>query len=328
MPDMRRRAFITLLGGAAAGWPLAARAQQQPMPVIGFLHVGSAGALSHLVAGFRQGLRETGYVEGTNVMVEFRWGQYDRLPALAADLVRREVAVIVTGGGDAPAAATKAATSSIPIVFNVGRDPAKAGLVARLNRPGGNATGVNIFSAELETKRLGLLNEVAPGGSVIAALVNPNFPPSADNAGELQAAAPRIGRQIALLTASNKSEIDAVFAMLPGKGIGAMIVGGDPFFNSERELLVALAARYAIPTIYEQREFATAGGLMSYGTNLTDSYREMGIYTGRILHGAKPADLPVLQLSRFELVVNLKTAKALGLTFPPGLFAIADEVIE
>jgi putative ABC transport system substrate-binding protein len=175
---------------------------------------------------------------------------------------------------------------------------------------------------------LGLLNEVAPAGSVIAALVNPNFPPSADNAGELQAAAPRIGRQIALLTASNKSEIDAAFAMLPGKGIGAMIVGGDPFFNSERELLVALAARYAIPTIYEQREFATAGGLMSYGTNITDSYREMGIYTGRILHGAKPADLPVLQLSRFELVVNLKTAKALGLTFPPGLFAIADEVIE
>jgi putative tryptophan/tyrosine transport system substrate-binding protein len=324
------RDFITLLMGAAAAWPLAARAQQHPIPVIGFLHVGSAGALSHLVAGFRQGLKETGYVEGTNVMVEFRWaeGQYDRLPALVADLVRREVAVIVTGGGDAPAGATKAATSSIPIVFNVGRDPAKAGLVARLNRPGGNATGVNIFSAELETKRLGLLNEVAPGGSVIAALINPNFPPSADNAGELQVAAPRIGRQIALLTASNRSEIDAAFAMLSGKGIGAMIVGGDPFFNSERELLVALAARYAIPTIYEQREFATAGGLMSYGTNITDSYREMGIYTGRILHGAKPADLPVLQLSRFELVLNLKTAKALGLTFPPGLFAIADEVIE
>jgi putative tryptophan/tyrosine transport system substrate-binding protein len=326
---MRRRDFIALLGGAATAGPLAVRAQQPAMPVIGFLHVGSAGALSHLVVAFRQGLKETGYVEGTNVMVEFRWaeGQYDRLPALAADLVRREVAVVVTGGGDAPAAATKAATSSIPIVFNVGRDPAKAGLVARLNRPGGNATGVNIFSAELETKRLGLLNEVAPGG-VIAAPVNPNFPPSADNAGELQAAAPRLGRQLALLTASNRSEIEAAFAMLPGKGLGAMIVGGDPFFNSERELLVALAARHAIPTIYEQREFATAGGLMSYGTNITDSYREMGIYTGRILHGAKPADLPVLQLSRFELVINLKTAKALGLTFPPGLFAIADEVIE
>jgi putative ABC transport system substrate-binding protein len=269
-------------------------------------------------------------VDGRNVAVEFRWadGQYDRLSALAGDLLRRQIAVIVTGGGDAPAAAAKALTSSIPIVFNVGSDPSKTGLVARLNRPGGNATGVNIFTAELATKRLGLLNEVAPGTSVIAVLVNPNFPPSSDNAREMQVAAPRIGRQLALLEASNKSEIDVAFAKLLEKGAGAMIVGADPFFYSERDLLVALAARYAIPTIYEQREFATAGGLMSYGTDITDSYREMGIYTGRILHGAKPADLPVLQLSRFELVVNLKRARVLGFTFPPGVLAIADDVIE
>lgn len=326
---MRRRTFVSGIAASAGMWPLAASAQQR-IAVIGFLHVGAAGALSHLVAGFRQGLKETGYVDGVNATVEFRWaeGVYERLPELAADLVRREVAVIVTGGGEAPAAAAKAATSRIPIVFNVGSDPSRSGLVGRLNRPGGNATGVNIFTAELATKRLGLLNEIAPGPSAIAILVNPNFPPSADITREMQDAAPRIGRQLIVLKASTKGEIDAAFAMLAERRAGAIIVGADPFFNSEREWLVSLAARARIPAVYEQREFATAGGLMSYGTNITDSYREMGIYTGRILHGARPNDLPVLQLSRFELVLNLKTARSLGVAIPPGVLALADEVIE
>lgn len=326
---MRRRELISGIAASTAVWPLAAGAQQR-MPVIGFLHVGTAGTLSHLVAGFRQGLKETGYVDGVNSTIEFRWaeGVYDRLPGLAADLVRRDVTVIVTGGGDAPAAAAKAATSSIPIVFNVGSDPSKSGLVGRLNRPGGNATGVNIFTAELATKRLGLLNEIAPGASAIAILVNPNFPPSAEITREMQEAAPRIGRQLIVLEASNKDEIDATLTLLTEKRAGAIIVGADPFFNSERQRLVSLAARARIPAVYEQREFATAGGLMSYGTNITDSYREMGIYTGRILHGARPNDLPVLQLSRFELVLNLRTARSLGIAIPPGVLALADEVIE
>ncbi len=330
---MQRRKFITLLGGAAAAsvsWPLVARAQPVTMPVIGFLHVGSADTLSHLVTAFRQGLKQIGYVEGQNVTIEFRWaeGHYDRLPAFAADLVHRQVAVIVTGGGDAPAAIAKAATATIPIVFNVGSDPAKTGLVASLSRPGGNATGVNIFTAELASKRMGLLDELVPKTTVIALLVNPNFPPSATNAREVQAVAREIGRQILLLNASNASEIDAAFATLHQRHAGAVIVGADPYFYSQRNQFVELAARYAIPAIYEQREFVTAGGFMSYGTNIADSYRQMGAYAGKILRGAKPADLPVVQLTKFELVINLKTAKALGLTVPPTLIALADEVIE
>jgi putative ABC transport system substrate-binding protein len=326
---MQRREFITLLGGAAA-WPLAARAQQPAMPVIGFLHVGSPDALSHLVTAFRQGLKEVGYFEGQNVAIEFRWaeGHYDRLPALAADLVRRQVAVIITGGGDAPAAIAKAATATIPIVFNVGSDPSKTGLVASLSRPGGNITGVNILTTELAAKRLGLLNDLVPAGSVIAYIVNPNFPATESNVKEVETAARAIGRQILLLKATNEKDIDAVFVAISEMRSRALLVGSDPFFTSRRDQFVALAARYAVPTIYEQREFAVAGGLMSYGTSLTDSYRQMGNYVGRILKGEKPADLPVVQSVKFELVINLKTAKALGLTLPSGLLSIADEVIE
>jgi putative tryptophan/tyrosine transport system substrate-binding protein len=325
---MKRRDFITLFGGAAATWPLAARAQQPPMPVIGFLHVGSPDALSHLVTAFRQGLKEVGYFEGQNVAIEFRWaeGHYERLPALAADLVRRQVAVIITGGGDAPAAIAKAATATIPIVFNVGSDPSKTGLVASLSRPGGNITGVNILTTELAAKRLGLLNDLVPTGSVIAYIVNPNFPATESNVKEVETAARAIGRQILLLKATNEKDIDAAFVAISKMRSKALLVGSDPFFTSRRDQFVALAARYAVPTIYEQREFAVAGGLMSYGTSLTDSYRQMGNYVGRILKGEKPADLPVVQSVKFELVINLKTAKALGLTLPSGLISIADEV--
>jgi putative tryptophan/tyrosine transport system substrate-binding protein len=301
---MKRREFITLFGVAAATWPLAARAQQPAMPVIGFLHVGSPDALSHLVTAFRQGLKEVGYFEGQNVAIEFRWaeGHYDRLPALAADLVRRQVAVIITGGGDAPAAI--------------------------LSRPGGNITGVNILTTELAAKRLGLLNDLVPAGSVIAYIVNPNFPATESNVKEVETAARAIGRQILLLKATNEKDIDAAFVAISEMRSRALLVGSDPFFTSRRDQFVALAARYAVPTIYEQREFAVAGGLMSYGTSLTDSYRQMGNYVGRILKGEKPADLPVVQSVKFELVINLKTAKALGLTLPSGLLSIADEVIE
>jgi ABC-type uncharacterized transport system substrate-binding protein len=327
--SMQRRDFLGVLGGVAT-WPLAARAQKSAVPVIGFLHVGSADALSHLVTAFRQGLKQIGYVEGRNVAIEFRWaeGHYDRLPALAADLVHRRVAVIVTGGGDAPAVIAKAATTTIPIVFNVGSDPSKTGLVVNLGRPGGNATGVNIFTAELASKRMVLLDGLAPKTAVTALLVNPNFPPSAANAREVQAAARELGRQILLLNASSASEIDAAFATLHQRRAGTVIVGADPYFYSQRNQFVKLAARYAIPAIYEQREFVTAGGFMSYGTNIADSYQQMGAYAGKILRGAKPADLPVVQMTKFELVINLKTGKALGLTVPPTLLALADEVIE
>ena len=327
---MRRRDFITAVGGAAAAWSFAAHAQQPAMPVIGFMHVGTADPLAHLVSAFRQGLKDTGYIEGRNVAIEFRWaeGQNERLPAFAADLVHLPAAVIVTGGGEAPARAAKAATATIPIVFNVGGDPVKAGLVASLARPGGNATGVNIFTAELAEKRLGLLHELSPTASMIAHLVNPNFPPSATNAREVQAAATSIGRQILLLNASSESEIDTAFSTMAQQHVGAVLVGADPYFYGRRVQIVALATRYAIPASYEQHEFATAGGLMYYGTSIAESYRQMGLYAGRILKGEKPADLPVMQSTKFEFVLNLKTAKALGLTIPPGVLAIADEVIE
>jgi putative tryptophan/tyrosine transport system substrate-binding protein len=326
---MRRREFILTLGAGAA-WPLVARAQQTTVPVIGFLHVGSATALSHLVVAFRQGLKQTGYVVGYNVAIEFRWaeGHYDWLPALATELVQQRVAMLITGGGEAPARAAESATKSIPIVFNVGNDPAKSGLVANLSRPGGNATGVNIFTAELAAKRLGLLSELIGGKASVALLINPNFPPSAANVRDVHAAAHEINRNTSVVSATTAEEIDAAFATMDREKAGAVIVDADPFFYGRRDQIVALASRYRIPAVYEQREFAIAGGLMSYGTNIQHSYQQMGIYAGQILKGIHPSDLPVMQLSNFELVINMKAAKVLGLSVPPGILAIADEVIE
>lgn len=327
---MRRRNFIALVGSAAAAWPLPARAQQPTMPVVGFLSIAAPLPFAHLVAAFRRGLQDAGFVEGRNIAIEYRWaeGQYDRLPALAADLVRRQVAVIVTSGGDNPALAAKAATATIPIVFTIGDDPVRIGLVASLARPGSNATGVNIFTVELVEKRLGLLLDVVPAASPVALLSNPNFAPAAANMREAQITLRRVGKDFIIFDARTEGEIDAAFAQMAQVRPGALLVGSDPFFNSRREQITALAARHAIPTIYEWREFAEASGLMSYGTNLVEAYRLQGVYAGRIIKGEKAADLPVVQLSKFELVINLKSAKALGLAIPPGVLAIADKVIE
>jgi putative ABC transport system substrate-binding protein len=327
---VKRREFITLLSSAAAAWPLRARAQKRALPVVGFLHGGSAGTRAALVAAFREGLRETGFVEGQNVVIEYSWAddQNGRLPALAADLVREQVAVIAAVGGEPSAFAAKAATSSIPIVFIAGSDPVTAGLVASMARPGGNITGVNMFTIELQAKRLGLLNELIPPAAVIAHFVDPNFPPSDSIANEVERAARATGRQMIVLKTSSEHDIDAAFATILQMQAGALLVGAGPFFNSRRNQIVALAARHAIPAIYEFRDSALAGGLMSYGTSLADAYRQSGVYTGRILKGEKPAEIPVLQPTKFELVINLKTARTLGLTIPPGVLAIADEVIE
>jgi ABC-type uncharacterized transport system substrate-binding protein len=330
MFDMQRREFIRLLGGAALAWPVAAHAQQPAMPVIGFLNARSPEEAAHLVASFRQGLSETGYVEGRNVTMEYRWahGRYGQLPALATELVRQPVNVIATTGGEPTALAAKNATSTIPIVFSAGGDPIKAGLVASLNRPGGNVTGVNQYADVLQGKRLGLLHELVPQANVIGVLMNPNFPPAEQQVRDAQVAARAMGLQIYVMRASTDVEIDAAFEAVAQRRISALTVTGDAFFATRREKLAALAARYAVPAMYHFRDYAAAGGLMSYGTILSDAYRNVGVYTGKILSGAKPADLPVMQLSKFELVLNLKAAKALGLTFPPGLLAIADEVIE
>ena len=327
---MRRRDFIALLAGAAVARPLAGGAQQAAMPVIGALGSGSAGGHIPMVAAFRQGLKETGYVEGQNIVIEYRWaeGQYDRLSILAADLVHHQVALIAVLGGGAGALAAKAATKTIPIVFVIGVDPVTSGLVASLNRPGGNITGVSLFSGELEAKRLEMLHELIPAAAEIAMLVNPNFPGSDTQLRDAQKAARTLGLQLHVLSASNERDFDTAFATLVQRRAGALVVGADAFFLGQRDQIVALAARYAVPTIYAQREYAAAGGLMSYGTTLADAFRLQGVYVGRILKGEKPADLPVAQLTKVELVINLKTAKAFGLTVPPALLARADELID
>jgi ABC-type uncharacterized transport system substrate-binding protein len=327
---MRRREFITLLGGAAVAWPLAARAQQPGVPVIGFLSGAAPDPFKHLVAAFREGLKETGYIEGQNSTIEYRWaeGQYERLPILAADLARRQVAVIAATGGTQAGLAAKAATATIPIVFSSGIDPITAGLVASLNRPGGNVTGVYLLISELDPKKLGLLRELVPDASVIAVLLNPHSADIRARSAAVQEAARTVGQQIHPLHASTERELETTFVSLAQLRAGALVVSSDPFFNSRRDQLVALAARYSIPAIYEGREYAMAGGLISYGTSLAEGYRQVGLYTGRILKGEKPADLPVVQPTKFEFVINLKTAKALGLTVPASMQLLADEVIE
>jgi putative ABC transport system substrate-binding protein len=328
---MRRREFITFLGGATVAWPLAARAQQPAMHLIAFLSGRSADASVRVVAAFRKGLNETGYVEGQNVTVEYHWleGRYDRLPALLADLVRRQAAVIATPGSNPAALAAKAATATIPIVFGVGEDPAKLGLVVSLARPAGNATGINFFTVELIAKRLRLLHDLVPKAARIAVLLNPsNASTTKTTLGAVQESAPAIGLQIQIFNATTIAEIDAVFAALARERPDALFVTPDGFFHSRGVQFATLTARDRIPAAYAVRELVAAGGLMSYGTNFTDLFHQVGVYTGKILKGAKPADLPVLQATKFEFVINLQTARALGIEVPPAVLAIADEVIE
>jgi putative tryptophan/tyrosine transport system substrate-binding protein len=327
---MRRREFIILLGGAATTWPLAARGQQPTMPVVGLLSSRSSGEATASVAALRAGLAKAGYVEGQNVAIEYRWaeGHYDRLPALAVELTRRQVTVIVAMGGEPSALAAKAATKSIPIVFNSGGDPVEAGLVASLNRPGGNATGVSMLFVELGPKQLEILNELITKLSVIAVLVNPTFASAEKEAKDALAAGRALGKEVHIVTASSEGEMGTAFGELVKHRAGALMVAPDPFLFDRREHLVALAARHAIPAMYFAREFSEAGGLMSYGTSITEVYQQVGAYAGRILKGENPADLPVVQPTKFELVINMKTARALGLTVPNTLLVAADEVIE
>jgi ABC-type uncharacterized transport system substrate-binding protein len=328
---MNRREFITLLGGAAAAWTVAARAQQPAMPVIGLLYAGSPETSPTGIAAFRQGLSETGYIEGRNLAIEYCWAhnEHDRLPGLAADLVRRRVAVIATPRATASALAAKSATTTIPIVFGIGTDPVKTGLVAAFNRPGGNVTGIITLFSELGGKRFGLLHELVPGAARFAVLVNPHNPIAAENSiKDAQSAASVIGRTIEVVIASTYRDIDTVFASLGPKGIDALVVNPDPLFLTRRVQLATLAARHLVPAIYSNREYTEVGGLMSYGPSDVDRHRQVGIYVGRILNGEKPADLPVQQLTKFDLVINLQTARALGLEVPPMLLARADEAIE
>ena len=327
---MRRREFITLLSGTAAAWPLVARAQQAATPVIGFLSSRSPNNSASVVDAFKQGLQETGFAEGQNVVIAFRWaeGAFDRLPKLAADLVGLKVTVLFAAGGSPAALAAKAATSTIPIVFSAVSDPDRLGLVASFNRPGGNVTGMSTLTADIGAKSVELLREIVPKAPVIAYLVNPSNPSVEIYAKEATSAASALGVQVRVLNASTEGDLDDAFSALAGLGAAGLVVPGDPFFDIKRDKILALASRYAVPAMYGFREFVTAGGLMSYGASLPDSYRRAGIYVGRIVKGEKPADLPVMQPTKFDLVINLKTAKALGINVPNSMQLLADEVIE
>jgi len=324
----KRREFITLLGGAAA-WPLAARAQQS-MPVIGFMSARSPEDSVHLLEAFRRGLKEGGFVEGQNVVIEFRWarGEYDRLPEMAADLVSRRVSVLTAVGGDPSPRAAKRATSTIPIVFGIGGDPVRDGLVESFNRPGGNVTGVTLMTNLMESKRFGLLRDLVPDAQLVGALLNPSFAPSARQSQQIEEAARSIGQRLIVAKASTDEELDAAFTALVRERADALLVAADPYFDTRRDRIVGFAQRQRLPAIYHFREYVLAGGLLSYGISLTDAYRQFGVYTATILKGAKPADLPVLQPTKFELVINLKTAKTLGLKISDNLLTLADEVIE
>ena len=329
---MRRRDFLGVLGGAALplALPLVARGQQPAMPVVGFLHPSSPEPFGHIVNGFRRGLSDAGFIEGQNVAVEYRWarGEYNRLPALAAELVQRRARVILAGGGEVGALAAKAATSTIPILIITSSDPVKSGLVASFNRPGGNITGLMTATSILEAKKFGLLCEMVPNARVVAMIINPNYPPHAADAVEVQSAAQSLGRQLLVLRAGSPEAIDLAFAALVEQRAGALLVGGDPFLVGRSQQIVAMATRHAIPAIYDFRESVLAGGLMSYGSNLPNNYRQLGVYAGRILKGESAADLPVMHPAIFDFAINLVTAKALGLNVPPMLLARADEVVE
>src|SRR5215469_7425065 len=327
---MRRRDFIKVIAGSATVWPLVARAQQPAMPVIGFLSSRSPEDSAHLIPAFAAGLAEGGYVEGQNLAIEFRWarGRYDLLPTMAAELVSRRVAVLTTAGGEPSALAAKRATSTIPIVFGIGGDPVALGLVESLSRPGGNATGVTLLTNLMEPKRLGLLRELVPGVPLIGVLSNPKFAPASRQLQQVEEAARNIDQRILVANASTDEELETAFAALTSQRVGALLVTADPYFDTRRERIVGFAARHRLPAIYQFREYAVAGGLLSYGVSITDAYRQYGVYTARILKGAKPADLPVLQPTKFETVINLKTAKALGIKISDNLLSLADEVFE
>jgi putative tryptophan/tyrosine transport system substrate-binding protein len=329
-PPMRRRAFIALLGGSAVTWPLVARAQQAAIPVVGFLSARSPGDSAGVTSGFLQGLADAGFIEGQTVKIEYRWanGDYDKLPALAANLVDRKVAVLVGVGGDVSAAVAAKATKAIPVVFGMGGDPVKAGLVAKFNRPGGNVTGYTLWTSEMESKRLGLLRELVPGVPLIGVLINPRFPPTVQELEDLEPAAKSVGQKLFVARANDDAELDTALASFVQQRVEVFLVTASPFFDTRRDRIIGFAAKNRLPAIYQFREYAVAGGLIAYGPNIVESYRNAGVYVGRILKGEKPADLPIIQPTKFDFVINLKTAKALGLTVPPTLLATASEVIE